>query len=127
MQYAFTYIFFVVFSQLIIACRKGGTSIEDLAEKFPDMIVKVVILLFYFWWLMIIIDIDSPSVLKCNWCNVCFDRFPLMFLLELPMKMLQRLLMAWLPRWLIEKIQLNKWRNYTNYFASVTAHYWKWA
>ena len=56
MQYAFTYIFFVVFSQLIIACRKGGTSIEDLAEKFPDMIVKVVILLFYFWWLMIIID-----------------------------------------------------------------------
>ncbi|KAI4349365.1 hypothetical protein L6164_009958 [Bauhinia variegata] len=26
---------------LIIACRKGGTSIEDLAEKFPDMIVKV--------------------------------------------------------------------------------------
>lgn len=29
--------------QLIIACRKGGTSIEDLAEKFPDMIIKVVI------------------------------------------------------------------------------------
>ncbi|CAL5432617.1 unnamed protein product [Camellia sinensis] len=28
--------------QLIIACRKGGTSIEDLAEKFPDMIIKVV-------------------------------------------------------------------------------------
>lgn len=28
--------------QLIIACAKGGTSIEDLAEKFPDMIVKVV-------------------------------------------------------------------------------------
>lgn len=27
--------------QLIIACRKGGTSIEDLAEKFPDMIIKV--------------------------------------------------------------------------------------
>ncbi|XP_019188526.1 PREDICTED: succinate--CoA ligase [ADP-forming] subunit beta, mitochondrial-like [Ipomoea nil] len=26
---------------LIIACRKGGTSIEDLAEKFPDMITKV--------------------------------------------------------------------------------------
>ncbi|XP_028765491.1 succinate--CoA ligase [ADP-forming] subunit beta, mitochondrial [Neltuma alba] len=26
---------------LIISCRKGGTSIEDLAEKFPDMIVKV--------------------------------------------------------------------------------------
>ncbi|CAK8561931.1 unnamed protein product [Lathyrus sativus] len=26
---------------LIIACRKGGTSIEDLAEKFPYMIVKV--------------------------------------------------------------------------------------
>lgn len=26
---------------LIIACKKGGTSIEDLAEKFPDMIVKV--------------------------------------------------------------------------------------
>ncbi|KAK7345746.1 hypothetical protein VNO77_16357 [Canavalia gladiata] len=26
---------------IIIACRKGGTSIEDLAEKFPDMIVKV--------------------------------------------------------------------------------------
>lgn len=28
--------------QLIIACKKGGTSIEDLAEKFPDMIIKVV-------------------------------------------------------------------------------------
>lgn len=27
--------------QLIIACQKGGTSIEDLAEKYPDMIVKV--------------------------------------------------------------------------------------
>lgn len=27
--------------QLIIACQKGGTSIEDLAEKFPDMIIKV--------------------------------------------------------------------------------------
>ncbi|XP_050205406.1 succinate--CoA ligase [ADP-forming] subunit beta, mitochondrial [Mercurialis annua] len=26
---------------LIIACKKGGTSIEDLAEKFPDLIVKV--------------------------------------------------------------------------------------
>ncbi|URE26280.1 CoA-ligase [Musa troglodytarum] len=26
---------------LIIACRKGGTSIEDLAEKFPDMIIKI--------------------------------------------------------------------------------------
>uniref|UniRef100_A0A1S4D5B0 Succinate--CoA ligase [ADP-forming] subunit beta, mitochondrial n=1 Tax=Nicotiana tabacum TaxID=4097 RepID=A0A1S4D5B0_TOBAC len=26
---------------LIIACSKGGTSIEDLAEKFPDMIIKV--------------------------------------------------------------------------------------
>ncbi|KAG2277597.1 hypothetical protein Bca4012_042098 [Brassica carinata] len=26
---------------LIIACKKGGTSIEDLAEKFPDMIIKV--------------------------------------------------------------------------------------
>lgn len=26
---------------LIIACQKGGTSIEDLAEKFPDMIIKV--------------------------------------------------------------------------------------
>ncbi|XVF72050.1 hypothetical protein PTKIN_Ptkin12aG0090200 [Pterospermum kingtungense] len=26
---------------VIIACRKGGTSIEDLAEKYPDMIVKV--------------------------------------------------------------------------------------
>ncbi|CAH1431865.1 unnamed protein product [Lactuca virosa] len=26
---------------LIIACREGGTSIEDLAEKFPDMIIKV--------------------------------------------------------------------------------------
>lgn len=34
------YYFFLVF-QLIISCRKGGTSIEDLAEKFPDMIVKV--------------------------------------------------------------------------------------
>ncbi|KAH7577703.1 hypothetical protein JRO89_XS01G0286900 [Xanthoceras sorbifolium] len=26
---------------LIIGCSKGGTSIEDLAEKYPDMIVKV--------------------------------------------------------------------------------------
>ncbi|QHO52870.1 Succinyl-CoA ligase [ADP-forming] subunit beta [Arachis hypogaea] len=26
---------------LVIACSKGGTSIEDLAEKFPDMIIKV--------------------------------------------------------------------------------------
>lgn len=26
---------------IIIACSKGGTSIEDLAEKFPDMIIKV--------------------------------------------------------------------------------------
>ncbi|KAG1353972.1 Succinate--CoA ligase [ADP-forming] subunit beta, mitochondrial [Cocos nucifera] len=26
---------------LIIACKKGGTSIEDLAEKFPNMIIKV--------------------------------------------------------------------------------------
>ncbi|KAJ8534644.1 hypothetical protein K7X08_016372 [Anisodus acutangulus] len=26
---------------LIIACSKGGTSIEDLAEKFPHMIIKV--------------------------------------------------------------------------------------
>ncbi|CAH9051162.1 unnamed protein product [Cuscuta epithymum] len=31
---------------LIIACRKGGTSIEDLAEKFPDMIIKVPIDIF---------------------------------------------------------------------------------
>lgn len=27
--------------QVIIACAKGGTSIEDLAEKYPDMIIKV--------------------------------------------------------------------------------------
>lgn len=26
---------------VIIACKKGGTSIEDLAEKYPDMIIKV--------------------------------------------------------------------------------------
>ncbi|KAG8641803.1 succinate--CoA ligase [ADP-forming] subunit beta, mitochondrial [Manihot esculenta] len=26
---------------LMIACKKGGTSIEDLAEKFPDLIIKV--------------------------------------------------------------------------------------
>lgn len=26
---------------VIIACQKGGTSIEDLAEKYPDMIIKV--------------------------------------------------------------------------------------
>ena len=30
------------FPQIIVACSKGGTSIEDLAEKFPDMIIKVV-------------------------------------------------------------------------------------
>ncbi|MBA0605268.1 hypothetical protein Godav_017859 [Gossypium davidsonii] len=29
---------------LIIACSKGGTSIEDLAEKYPDMIIKVIII-----------------------------------------------------------------------------------
>ncbi|KAF2554023.1 hypothetical protein F2Q68_00033390 [Brassica cretica] len=28
-------------ADLIIACKKGGTSIEDLADKFPDMIIKV--------------------------------------------------------------------------------------
>lgn len=32
--------------QIIIGCSKGGTSIEDLAEKYPNMIVKVIILLF---------------------------------------------------------------------------------
>ncbi|GAB2223978.1 hypothetical protein Drorol1_Dr00004723 [Drosera rotundifolia] len=26
---------------IIISCSKGGTSIEDLAEKYPDMIIKV--------------------------------------------------------------------------------------
>ena len=26
---------------LIIACAEGGTSIEDLAEKFPEKIIKV--------------------------------------------------------------------------------------
>ncbi|XP_068320134.1 succinate--CoA ligase [ADP-forming] subunit beta, mitochondrial-like [Pyrus communis] len=31
---------------LIIACAKGGTSIEDLAEKFPDQIIKVPINVF---------------------------------------------------------------------------------
>ncbi|KAJ3690106.1 hypothetical protein LUZ61_019270 [Rhynchospora tenuis] len=31
---------------LIIACSKGGTSIEDLAEKYPDMIIKVPINVF---------------------------------------------------------------------------------
>lgn len=36
--------------QLIIACRKGGTSIEDLAEKFPDMIIKVSHLRFFSWF-----------------------------------------------------------------------------
>ncbi|KAF7090055.1 hypothetical protein CFC21_092873 [Triticum aestivum] len=30
-----------VVGKLIIACAEGGTSIEDLAEKFPDKIVKV--------------------------------------------------------------------------------------
>lgn len=29
--------------QLIIACKKGGTSIEDLAEQHPELIVKVTI------------------------------------------------------------------------------------
>lgn len=37
-------IFNLLYFQLIIACRKGGTSIEDLAENFPDMIIKVFIL-----------------------------------------------------------------------------------
>ncbi|EEF32531.1 succinyl-CoA synthetase beta chain, putative [Ricinus communis] len=32
---------FLVGVLLIIACKKGGTSIEDLAEKFPDLIIKV--------------------------------------------------------------------------------------
>lgn len=31
--------------QVIIACAKGGTSIEDLAEKYPDQIIKVVVFL----------------------------------------------------------------------------------
>ncbi|CAO2831169.1 unnamed protein product [Amaranthus hypochondriacus] len=31
---------------LIVACSKGGTSIEDLAEKYPDMIIKVPINVF---------------------------------------------------------------------------------
>eukprot|EP00252_Welwitschia_mirabilis_P025635 TRINITY_DN80_c0_g2_i1.p1 TRINITY_DN80_c0_g2~~TRINITY_DN80_c0_g2_i1.p1 ORF type:complete len:423 (+),score=118.50 TRINITY_DN80_c0_g2_i1:150-1418(+) len=31
---------------VIIACRKGGTSIEDLAEKYPDMIIKVYVDIF---------------------------------------------------------------------------------
>lgn len=35
--------------QLIIACRKGGTSIEDLAENFPDMIIKVVVASLLSW------------------------------------------------------------------------------
>ncbi len=57
----------IFFPQLIIACRKGGTSIEDLAEKFPDMIIKVIILLFYFWWFIIVIEaVSSSSTLNCN-------------------------------------------------------------
>ncbi|KAK4482352.1 hypothetical protein RD792_009505 [Penstemon davidsonii] len=31
----------VDFLQLIIACKKGGTSIEDLAEEHPELIIKV--------------------------------------------------------------------------------------
>jgi succinyl-CoA synthetase beta subunit len=31
--------------QVIIACAKGGTSIEDLAEKYPDQIIKVIVFL----------------------------------------------------------------------------------
>jgi succinyl-CoA synthetase beta subunit len=31
---------------VIISCSKGGTSIEDLAEKYPDMIIKVPIDIF---------------------------------------------------------------------------------
>ncbi|XP_028094741.1 succinate--CoA ligase [ADP-forming] subunit beta, mitochondrial-like [Camellia sinensis] len=42
---------------LLIACRKGGTSIEDLAEKFPDMIIKVPIDVFKG-----ITDEDAPKV-----------------------------------------------------------------
>ncbi|KAL0418625.1 UNVERIFIED_CONTAM: Succinate--CoA ligase [ADP-forming] subunit beta, mitochondrial [Sesamum radiatum] len=30
-----------VVSKLIIACKKGGTSIEDLAESHPELIVKI--------------------------------------------------------------------------------------
>jgi succinyl-CoA synthetase beta subunit len=26
---------------VVIACSQGGTSIEDLAEKYPDSIIKV--------------------------------------------------------------------------------------
>lgn len=37
----YIYFFLLFVFQLIISCSKGGTSIEDLAEKFPDMIVKV--------------------------------------------------------------------------------------
>jgi succinyl-CoA synthetase beta subunit len=40
--------------QLIIACSKGGTSIEDLAEKYPDMIIKVI----YFFCLQLLFEIN---------------------------------------------------------------------
>lgn len=36
----------VVERQVMIACSKGGTSIEDLAEKYPKMIIKVRFLFF---------------------------------------------------------------------------------
>lgn len=35
------YAYFTTELQLIIACKTGGTSIEDLAEKHPELIVKV--------------------------------------------------------------------------------------
>lgn len=31
----------------MIACAKGGTSIEDLAEKYPDQIIKVFFVLVF--------------------------------------------------------------------------------
>lgn len=81
------------FCQLIIACKKGGTSIEDLAEKFPDMIVKVVTYVFSSD-IEALLSRQNPIYFSTNLTYFHFlhliDRYLLMFSKELQMKMLQR-------------------------------------
>lgn len=65
--------------QLIIACRKGGTSIEDLAEKFPDMIIKVTFLSihprFSCFVLLLLLPTNKLSLhLYFPGSNWCFQR-----------------------------------------------------
>lgn len=51
--------------QLIIACKKGGTSIEDLAEEHPELIVKVTIYTVQLLYLALHISSLGPDC-SCN-------------------------------------------------------------